>query len=147
MSLYKKNSWNFPCVSISIISFWQVYVFHFSKLTATIIWYRLWLQVIIAVRKKGLTGRRLHIVIYTRNSTTYSVIFCYNLDCIWNFQTHSMKKSEQKNPRIFINKYPYFAYLQMFWNTCIKLYGLFYHYKLGISICMWFKYFLYSEDG
>lgn len=92
MSLYKKNSWNFPCVSISIISFWQVYVFHFSKLTATIIWYRLWLQVIIAVRKKGLTGRRLHIVIYTRNSTTYSVIFCYNLDCIWNFQTHSMKK-------------------------------------------------------
>lgn len=99
MSLYKKNSWNFPCVSISIISFWQVYVFHFSKLTETIIWYKLWLQVIIAVRKKGLTGRRLHIVIYTRNSTTYSVIFCYNLDCIWNFQTHSMKKVRTKESK------------------------------------------------
>lgn len=99
MSLYKKNSWNFPCVSISIISFWQVYVFHLSKLTETIIWYRLWLQVIIAVRKKGLTGRRLHIVIYTRNSTTYSVIFCYNLDCIWNFQTHSMKKVRTKESK------------------------------------------------
>lgn len=99
MSLYKKNSWNFPCVSISIISFWQVYVFHLSKLTETIIWYRLWLQVIIAVRKKGLTGRRLHIVIYTRNSTIYSVIFCYNLDCIWNFQTHSMKKVRTKESK------------------------------------------------
>lgn len=99
-------------------------------------------------KKKVQQAVRLHIVIYTRNSTTYSVIFCYNLDYIWNFQTHSTKKSQNKRIQGYLSTNILSLHtFKMFWNTRIKLYGLFYHYKLGISICMWFKYFLYSEDG
>lgn len=115
-----KKSWNFPCVSISTVPFWQVCVFFLNIFqndgNDNMVW-TLTADHYCCTEKFVLTGRK----------TTFCHIQkeLHNLRRrkTWYFGLYSANTADAKSQNKKIQGHPYFSYLWNVWNTRIKLHG------------------------